>query len=562
MQRQLAVAIALMAALTAAAEADGIPAGPVVGAPPFSWTGYYFGAHAGSGLGRAEFSDPYGRSIYGDRLRAPEVMIGLQGGYNWQSPGSNWVYGAEADLSWLGGDASGTCFAYSGDFISSNCTMSPDFTGSLAARLGYAAGPSGRTLLYGKVGGALLQDSIDTYVNNTFAGGPQDKTGTSATRWGWLLGAGVEQAISPAWSMKFEYDYVGLGSQDVMTAASVTGAGNAITGEVAGRSASVDQNQQMVKLGLNYHLGADPRPLEFADAASPATPYAVPAGWSFQPALRYWYSVGRFQKDLPGAPSTSSKSLVSRLTYDDVVANSGEIYARIDTPWNVFVQGFVGAGSVASGTMNDEDWSYEGDAYSNTISRLRSTNMRYAVLDAGYDVMRGASYRGGLFAGWAHNYEKYPATSCLQIGKATPGETCDQYEVLPFITETDTWDAVRLGIAADVWLTPALQLTGNFAYLPYVWFDGRDDHWQRNLLIKEHGGGQGAQLELLLSYYLTQKFSVGVGGRYWAAWADGGDIFYGEPLARSDTYRYERAGVFLQGAYTFDSCCASTAALK
>jgi opacity protein-like surface antigen len=534
-----------------------------VEAQRFSWTGYYFGAHLGGGLGRAEFSDPYGPSIYGDHIRAPDAALGLQGGYNWQSSGSNWVYGGEVDLTWLGGSGSSTCFAYSGSFISSNCTMEPDFTGSLAGRLGYAAGPSGRTLLYGKVGGAFLQSSIDTYVNNTYPGAPRDKTGDSSTRWGWLLGAGVEQAISPAWSAKFEYDYVGLGSQDVMTAASVTGAGGASTGDVGARTASVDQNQQTLKLGLNYRLGTDPHAVEFIDGPpSGAAPYALPAGWRFQPAMRYWYSVGRFQKDLPPHPSASSKSLISRLTYDDVVVNSGELYGRIDTPWRVFVQGFIGAGGIASGHMNDEDWAFDNVTYSNTISRLRSTNMRYAVLDAGYDVMRGQDYRGGLFVGWAHNYEKYPATSCLQIGEPAPGEQCETYETLPFITETDTWDAVRLGVAADVWLTPALQLTGNFAYLPQVWFDGRDDHWLRNLLIKEHGGGQGTQLELLLSYYLTQDFSLGVGGRYWAAWADGGDIFGGEPMARSDTYRYERAGVFLQGAYTFDSCCVAHTDLK
>ncbi len=564
MRKRIFLVICIAMAASVTARADGIPS-VATDVPAFNWSGYYFGAHVGAGLNRAEFSDPYGPSIYGDDVRAPNAMIGLQGGYNWQGPASNWVFGAEADLTWLDGSGSDTCFAYSGNFISSNCTTSPNFAGSLAGRAGYAIGPSGRTLLYGKAGGAFVQNSIDTYLNKSYAGTPFSKTGDSSTRWGWMLGAGVEQALSSAWSMKFEYDYIGLGSDDIRTVASAEGTPAGGLTPIAGRTASVDQNQQMVKLGLNYRLGADPHAFDFSDAAvaGRAAPYGLPAGWGFQPAMRYWYSVGRFQKDLPPSPSGSSKSLISRLTYDDVSANSGEAYGRIDTPWNIFVQGFVGAGKNDGGHMNDEDWTIdENTPYSNTISQLSDAGMRYAVVDAGYDVLRGPDYRAGIFLGWAHIAEKYPSTSCLQIGFVAPGDDCATFQRLPFITETDSWGALRLGVAADVWLAPALQLTGNFAYLPYVWFDGRDDHWQRNLLIKEHGGGQGAQLELLLSYYLTQDFSVGVGGRYWAAWADGGDIFGGEPMARSDTYRYERAGVFVQGAYTFDFCCATTAALK
>jgi hypothetical protein len=33
---------------------------------------------------------------------------------------------------------------------------------------------------------------------------------------------------------------------------------------------------------------------------------------------------------------------ISRLTWDNLTGNSGELFARIDSPWNIFVKGFVG----------------------------------------------------------------------------------------------------------------------------------------------------------------------------------------------------------------------------
>lgn len=375
--------------------------------------------------------------------------------------------------------------------------------------------------------------------------------------------------------MKFEYDYIGLGDEDLMTPSSITETLGGDSSPVGSRVANVSQNQQMVKVGLNYRLGGDPHAATFLDGTQGTVQrYTLPPGWMFQPALRYWYSVGRFQKDLPNGGSPASNSLISRLTYDDVTANSGEFYGRLDTPWRVFLKGIVGSGRTTGGDMNDEDWALLDDnpspdddriAYSNTISGLSGKNMRYAAVDGGYDILRGPDYRAGLFLGWAHAYEKYPDNGCYQIASSSPESSCyrGNIDVTPAVTETDTWDALRLGAAADIWLTPYLQLTADAAYLPRVWFDGRDDHAARGILIKEHGTGQGAQLELLLSYYLTQDFSVGVGGRYWAMWtSNGNDIFGGEETHRSDTYRYERAGVFLQGAYTFDFCCAASAALK
>ena len=53
------------------------------------------------------------------------------------------------------------------------------------------------------------------------------------------------------------------------------------------------------------------------------------------------------------------------------------------------------------------------------------------------------------------------------------------------------------------------------AYLPYVTFNGTDNHVLRDLRSPESGMGRG-RLEGILSYLVTDQFSLGVGGRYWA----------------------------------------------
>lgn len=544
-----------------AANAADIPRkAPIYKAPPiaWNWTGWYVGMHAGAALALSKVSDPYGGSIFGDTVRSPGFLLGGQIGYNWQPPGSDWVYGVEADASWLDTDGTNTCFAYSGLFTSSNCRARPDFTATFTGRLGYAAGAEGHTLLYVKGGGAVLHNRIDATTNYGFGVFPITTTGTSPTVWGWTVGGGVEQAISPAWSVKLEYDYLDFGDSTLATPASFSTTPAGVATAIPGNSADVSQSVHEFKLGLNYRLGADPRAqwqLSSPGIMPLKAPPKVTSGWAFEPGIRYWYSSGRFQKDLPSG-STSSTSLVSRLTYDDLTAHTGEFFGRLDSPWHVFLKGFIGVGRITGGHMNDEDWGLVTaapfTAYSNTLSNLTDTNINYGTIDLGYDFLHGVGYQVGLFVGYNHIYEQYAANDCTQIASPSSGICNPAITGTPVITETDKWDSLRVGLAAEMWLASRWKLTGDAAYLPYVKFTGVDNHWLRSLIIDESGTGRGAQLEAILSYYLTPRFSIGVGGRYWAMWTtSGSDAFNGVPVDRNDTYRYERYGVFFQAAYKF-----------
>jgi hypothetical protein len=137
------------------------------------------------------------------------------------------------------------------------------------------------------------------------------------------------------------------------------------------------------------------------------------------------------------------------------------------------------------------------------------------------------------------------------------------------ITEHDTWQALRLGSAADFMLLPRVTVSGDVAYLPTVHFDGTDTHFFGNSgvvnrFFSESGRGSGAQLEGAISYLVTDKLRVGVGARYWAMWTSSGhdSVTFvnpapGQPPAGStfgpfpSQYKTEQAAIFLQGSYKF-----------
>jgi opacity protein-like surface antigen/outer membrane protease len=534
--------------------------------PPWLWTGFYIGPHVGATVGTADFADPFGSSIFGDKVATPGFLAGGQVGYNWQAPNSNWVLGVEAAASWLSSDGTNTCLASSGLFVSATCHADPNAIATLTARGGYALGPSGRTLIYAKGGVAFVHDRFDIATNATPSVGLAPLTTSSGfTRVGWTVGAGVEHAIAPAWSVKVEYDFVGLGGQTVATPPGLfqLSPGSSYNFSPAG-AASVSQNLHEVNLGLNYKFGMDPlarwvpAPSGFPVKA-PVT--VVESGWDVEAGARYWYSSGRFQKDLGStAESASATTLNSRLTYV-TTANSGEFFGRADTPSDIFVKGNIGAGSLSSGHMNDEDWAippgFVGPgavAYSNTLSNPITGGIDYATVDLGYDFFRGAGNKLGPFVGYNYYKENKSAYGCTQI--ANPISDCVPAiagSVL-VITENDTWSSVRLGVNGEFTIADRFKLGADIAFLPYLEFNGTDNHVLRALVSPESGIGRGVQLEGILSYLITDQFSVGVGGRYWAMWTtrDAVTEFGGAPCpCNTLPAKTERYGAFLQAAYKF-----------
>jgi opacity protein-like surface antigen len=543
---------------------------PVKAPPPpplvWNWTGGYIGGELGGAWGITKFSDPSGPSIYGDNVRTPAALFGADIGFNWQAPSSPWVFGVEAEVSglasWPGG--TNTCFAFSGLFVSANCRVRPEIVPTFTGRVGFATGPQGRTLLYVKGGLAGVDDHIDIATNAIL---PPMTTSATVWKWGGTVGGGIEEALTPAWSLKLEYDYLGFGGNSMPTPGSFTqvalGGGYV---PVAGNTTRITQNLQEFKLGLNYRLGADPKaawpvsnsvfPVKAPVFKAPPAPVAWSGGWEFEGGARYWYSNGRFQKDLGTGTSPSTANVLnSRLTYV-TDTNSGEVFARVDTPWNLFLKGFAGGGWNFRGHMNDEDWILFGGAvaYSNTLSNPVTGAMRYATIDGGFDFLRGPDYKVGGFVGYNTYRDNKSAFGCAQI--ANPISDC--VPALPnstlVITENDTWNSLRVGLNGETMIFPGVKISGDAAYVPYTRFTGVDNHVLRSLISPESGNGQGVQLEAILSYYVTPAFSLGVGGRYWAMWTNDSAItnFGGAPCpCQTLPSKTERAGTFLQASYKF-----------
>jgi Outer membrane protein beta-barrel domain/Omptin family len=544
----------------------------------WSWAGLYIGAHVGGALSVTNFSDPFGSSIYGDQVRSPGFLGGGQIGYNWQAANSPWVFGVEADASFMASDGDVTCFATSSAIITTTCHVQPQATGTFTGRVGYALGPSGRTLVYAKGGFGWANDEINMALSGLNvvpirANAIQTGNSQNVTLWGGTVGVGVEQALTPAWSLKAEYDYLGLARSNVANIGNVTivdPVGVGVVSVPPGTS-SVSQNIQEVKLGLNYKWGTDPRASGWKADQPTYTMFTSAAGWEVEGGGRYFASWGQFQKDLGGLQflGQPASSMESRLTYDNMQTNSGEFFGRIDTPWNLFVKGYVGGGVTNTGQMNDEDSVLINHgivgAYSNTLSPAVTGNITYGAIDGGFDFMRGAGYKVGLFGGYFAFNQDMSAFGCVVVAfnNCTPNPVPTSGS--PVITENDKWTAVRIGLAAEAMLTDRVKLSGDVAYLPWVWFNGTDQHFVGNTgalndIFLASGKGNGVQIDALLSYYLTPQWSVGLGGRYWGMWTtpNGQWTCTSAPclptFAQSSYFKaqVEQLGAFVQTSYKFD----------
>ena len=518
-------ALLITTPLIAASAADlPVKAPPPAPPLPWSWTGFYIGGHIGGALENSNLQDPFGPVSFGDSVTTTAFIAGGQIGGNYQI--GNVVLGAEADLSWATSRGDETCFGITGGaFFASNCSVDPTLFSTVTGRLGYAFG---RTLVYAKGGAAWEHTNVDMAVNvnpglNFLA------SANSYGERGWTAGGGVEYALTPAWSLKLEYDYLGFGTSSVATPYIP---GNPLPGSPVGPIAGLSSNVQEVKLGVNYRFGADPTLWPTAASAPPAVsflplkaPPLAASGWEIEGGARYMFSSGRDQWE-QASPAIPTWFNSSKLTWNNMQTNSSELFGRVDTPWNVFLSGFIGVGATFRGGQNDEDFNEPAPdkAYNNTFS-TNNGSINYAVVDLGYDVLRSADYKVGPFVGYTVFHQYIFKSGCQQIASATGNCSALDLSDPPIPSsqliglEDMTWQALRIGLSAEVRLADRWKLAADAAYLPYVTYSWWDDHLERNIQGDMRGQGVGFQTQAVLSYDVTDRLSIGIGGRYWAMWS-------------------------------------------
>jgi outer membrane immunogenic protein len=208
------VALAAIGMATQASAAD-LAARPYTkapaAAPGYNWSGFYAGV-----IGGYAWND---------------VKGGFGGGtigYNWQAPGSIWVWGLEAD-------AAGASLTHSETAVFFGIPVTGkdkvDAFGSVTGRVGVTAGPA---LFYAKGGYAWANHEASLSALGV-------TVSETKTHSGWTVGAGAEYMFAPNWSAKAEYMYADYGSENFLSTPGTPGV-------------DISLVTHSVKAGINYHF--------------------------------------------------------------------------------------------------------------------------------------------------------------------------------------------------------------------------------------------------------------------------------------------------------------------
>jgi hypothetical protein len=288
---------------------------------------------------------------------------------------------------------------------------------------------------------------------------------------------------------------------------------------------------------------------------------SAPASYVGDIGSRFWFGRAQTRKDLH---DTSGSVLVSRLDYNDLGIFTGEVFSRLDFNNGWFLKGYAGGGGLFGGQLKDEDFPPVVVPYSATLSDNKSGSLIYGSIDAGIKLVRGPDFHVGAFVGYHVMRDYVDAMGCTQTA-ANPvicaGGIASDVRV---ISQTNTWQALRLGLEASVEFDRRWRLTVDAAWLPFASLSGADSHLLRigpspgdfTGPIPEDGTGWGYQFDAIVSYRANDWISVGAGGRYWHVQAKGHTHFEGRVVgvdARPQVvhWRADHFGGFVQASIKF-----------
>jgi outer membrane immunogenic protein len=220
MKQLLLAGVAALSAATAASAADmqarpyKAPPPAAVVSPAYNWSGFYVGAMGGYGWGTDAGSGGFGGGTVG---------------YNWQFPGSQFVFGIEVDAAAASIKDS---FSIEDQGIVAFQDSKINSFGSVTGRAGFAMDA---ILLYAKGGFAWGNNKTTISIPALGATSSDSQTHT-----GYTLGGGLEYLFTPSWSAKAEYMYTSLGGETYTLLGAPLDSGN------------IDFHT--IKVGVNYHF--------------------------------------------------------------------------------------------------------------------------------------------------------------------------------------------------------------------------------------------------------------------------------------------------------------------
>lgn len=242
----ITAAVALGIATPAFAADLAMKAAPPPMLPVFSWTGFYVGGNIGGAWSNDSWNDRLFVTNFNNGNNGAFIGGGQIGG-NYQI--GQFVIGGEWDFDWAANhnNSAGVFIPATGNSFA--VTANNRWITTVAARFGWAVD---HWMFYGKAGGGWV-GSNNLTVTNVTTGASLTCNGTllnncGNNNGGWLLGAGFEYAFTNNWTVKAEYDYLGLGNRTFV----VPGTAPFLAGDTF---TSNNRNVQMVKIGVNYLFG-------------------------------------------------------------------------------------------------------------------------------------------------------------------------------------------------------------------------------------------------------------------------------------------------------------------
>jgi len=247
MKKVLLGVVGLVALGALPAHGADLPASTYTKAPAmvsaiYDWSGFYLGLNAGGASSHNCWTNTNTLGVASlpnaaeGCHNATGGLVGGQLGYRWQS--SNWVFGVEARGDWANLKGSNPSAFIAG---TTNQTK-VDAVGQVTGQVGYAW----NTVLWYLKGGAAVTDN--SYQGIATAPGVVPVQAT-ATRWGGVVGTGVEVSFAPNWSVGVEYDHLFMGNHSTTLTTTAPAPGG------LSRIDSVKQDVDMGSVHVNYRWG-------------------------------------------------------------------------------------------------------------------------------------------------------------------------------------------------------------------------------------------------------------------------------------------------------------------
>ena len=229
--------------------------------PVYNWTGFYVGANlgvnwangsrtiTGSPLFLTGVVGPLGIPTSGYGNNKAGFFGGVQAGYNYQVNSA--VFGAETDIQWTALNGNGTYTSAQPVGTLGNVTTSVgarmNWLGTTRLRAGFL--PTDRFLVYLTGGLAYGGGNANATVSGNGPLGAVWTGSTSTTRIGWTLGGGGEYAITNNVTLRGEYLYYNLGTQNNTTTPNAIAAANFPN---VYATTSTQFQGSLIRAGVNY----------------------------------------------------------------------------------------------------------------------------------------------------------------------------------------------------------------------------------------------------------------------------------------------------------------------